>query len=91
MISSSLITIELLYYYLYLVKYFKGQYLITSTDILMNIIWLILTNQGLHEGTHQLVDITRNIFSSFDFNPTLETIVAFLDISKAFDKVWHKG
>ena len=38
-----------------------------------------------------LVEITHNIFSSFDCNPTLETKAVFLEISKAFDKVWHKG
>ena len=37
------------------------------------------------------MEITYNIFLSFDCNPTLETRAAFLDISKAFDKVWHKG
>ena len=40
---------------------------------------------------YQLIEITHNIFSSFDCNPTLETRAVFLDISKAFDKVWHKG
>ena len=40
---------------------------------------------------YQLMEITHNIFSSFDCNPTLETRAVFLDISKAFDKVWHKG
>ena len=40
---------------------------------------------------YQLLEITHNIFSSFDFNPTLETRAVFLDISKAFDKVWHEG
>ena len=37
------------------------------------------------------MEITHNIFSSFDCNPTLETRAVFLDISKAFDEVWHKG
>ena len=37
------------------------------------------------------MEITHNIFSSFDRNPTLETRAVFLDISKAFDEVWHKG
>ena len=37
------------------------------------------------------MEITHNIFSSSDYNPTLETRAVFLDISKAFDKVWHKG
>ena len=37
------------------------------------------------------MEITHNIFSSFDCNPTPETRAVFLDISKAFDKVWQKG
>ena len=40
---------------------------------------------------HQLISITNCIYSSFDSNPTLEVRGVFLDISKAFDKVWHKG
>ena len=40
---------------------------------------------------YQLMGITHNIFSWFDCNPTLETRAVFFDISKAFDKVWHKG
>ena len=38
---------------------------------------------------YQLFAITHDIFSSFDCNPTLETRRVFLDISKAFDRVWH--
>ena len=30
-------------------------------------------------------------FEAFDCNPSLEVISVFLDISKAFDKVWDKG
>ena len=40
---------------------------------------------------YQLLEITHNIFSSFDCNPALETRAVFLDISKAFDKVWYEG
>ena len=40
---------------------------------------------------YQLMEITHNIFSWCDCNPTLETRTVFSDISKAFDKVWHKG
>ena len=40
---------------------------------------------------HQLLSITNSIYSSFDCNPSLEVRGVFLDISKAFDKVWHDG
>ena len=38
---------------------------------------------------NQLLSITHEIYQSFDNN--LEVQGVFLDISKAFDKVWHKG
>ena len=41
--------------------------------------------------TNQLIAITHNIYSSFDVKPTLEVRGVFLDISKAFDRVWHEG
>ena len=39
----------------------------------------------------QLLAITHEIYESFDTNYSFETRGVFLDISKAFDKVWHKG
>ena len=47
---------------------------------------------GLKPGDsciNQLFAITHEIFSSFDNN--YEVWGVFLDISKAFDKVWHEG
>ena len=38
---------------------------------------------------YQLISITSNIYDSFEKYD--ETRALFLDISKAFDKVWHKG
>ena len=38
----------------------------------------------------QLIAIAHGIYKSFDANPSLETRDVFLDISKAFDKVWHE-
>ena len=38
---------------------------------------------------HQLLSITHEIYKVFDANPSLEVIGVFLDLSKAFDKVWH--
>ena len=40
---------------------------------------------------NQLLSITHEIFEAFDCNLTLEVRSVFLDISKAFDKVWHEG
>ena len=40
---------------------------------------------------YQLLSITHEIFSAFDCEPSLEVRSVFLDISKAFDRVWHNG
>ena len=37
----------------------------------------------------QLLSIVHDIYSSFDCHPSLEVRGIFLDISKAFDRVWH--
>ena len=54
---------------------------------------LISENQsGFKPGDsciNQLLAITHEIFSSFDDNYEVRGV--FLDISKAFDKVWHEG
>ena len=38
-----------------------------------------------------LLSIIHEIQSAFDDNPTIDVRGIFLDISKAFDKVWHDG
>ena len=38
-----------------------------------------------------MLSITYKIFHSFNANPSQEVRGVFLDISKAFDKVWHDG
>ena len=40
---------------------------------------------------NQLLSITNEILMAFEQYPTRETWGVFLDISKAFDEVWHKG
>ena len=56
---------------------------------------LITKNQsGFRPGdstVNQLIDLTNDIQKSFDTRESLEVRAVFLDISKAFDKVWHKG
>ena len=39
----------------------------------------------------QLLSIVHDINSSFDCDPTIDVRGIFLDILKAFDKVWHGG
>ena len=39
----------------------------------------------------QLLSITQESHKSFDCNPPEDIRGVFLDISKAFDKVWHEG
>ena len=41
--------------------------------------------------TNQLLSIVHDIYTAFDDDPALEVRGVFLDMSKAFDKVWHEG
>ena len=41
--------------------------------------------------TSQLLSIIHEIHKSSDENPPIDVRGIFLDICKAFDKVWHKG
>ena len=57
-----------------------------------NIINVILS--GFRSGdscTNQLTVIVHEILKSFDSSPTVDVRGVFLDISKAFDRVWHDG
>ena len=40
---------------------------------------------------NQLILITQTICGAFDCNPPLDVHSVYLDISKAFDRVWHDG
>ena len=56
---------------------------------------LLSENQsGFRPGdstVNQLLAITHKIHSGFDQTPSRETRAVFLDLSKAFDRVWHAG
>ena len=56
---------------------------------------LLNPNQsGFRRGdstVNQLISITHTIFNAFDCNPPLDVRFVYLDISKAFYRVWHDG
>ena len=41
--------------------------------------------------TNQLIFLVHQIYSSFDHPENLDVRSVYLDMSKAFDKVWHEG
>ena len=57
--------------------------------------WLLTLSQSVFRPgdstVNQLLSITHKIYSAFQEFPSRETRAIFLDISKAFDKVWHDG
>ena len=56
---------------------------------------LISKNQSgftLGDSTsNQLIDYVNEIHKAFDYRNSLEVRSVFLDLTKAFDKVWHEG
>ena len=40
---------------------------------------------------NQLLSVTHKIYTAFEAIPAKETRAVFLDLSKAFDRVWHEG
>ena len=47
-------------------------------------------SQGTNDScVNKLVSVVHSIYSDFDCNQSLEVRGIFLDISEAFDKVWH--
>ena len=82
-----------------LVKNYQPTYLlpifgkISLFLIIFNKIYHFLLEEKLLKPNllNQLLAITREIFEAFDCNAPLEVRSVFLDISKAFDKVWHES
>ena len=54
---------------------------------------LSIHQSGFRPGdscVHQVISTVHDIYTAFDVNPSLEKRGVFLDILKAFDRVWHK-
>ena len=55
---------------------------------------LTVHQSGFYPGDstiNQLLAITHRIYSGFEAMPSKESRAVFLDLSKAFDRVWHEG
>ena len=70
-------------------EYFSKTYLTTliKNNFLQMPIWILTGDSCIS----QLLSIVHDINSSYDCHPMINVRGVFLDISKAFDKVWHDG
>ena len=60
----------------------------------MNKTNITLHQSGFRSGDstiNQLLCITHNIYTAFQEIPSKETRTVFLDMPKAFDRVWREG
>ena len=74
-----------------MVKCLKKLFLIIIIFILIP---TIKNQSGFRPGdssTNQLLFLVDEIYQAFEDRNSLEVCAVFLDISKAFDKVWHEG
>ena len=88
---SKLITIkDQSHFFLFSVQLSRKSYLIPFLDSFKKIV-----NQSSFRPSdsceYQLLSIVHDIYPSFDCNPPKDVRGIFLDISKAFDRVWHEG
>ena len=93
MINVLLITIVQCLFYLFVEKFLKELFIIMFLFLEDN--KLLTPNQsGFRPNDsciNQLLSIVHSIYSDFNHNPSLEVGGNFLNISKAFDIVWHDG
>ena len=77
--------------YLYVQKFLRSSY-----SIVLLVSWYSLLNScqsGFRPNVsciNELISITHNIYPAFDANASLDVRRVFLNLSKAFDKVWHE-
>ena len=94
MTNTLLIIIAQCLFYLFGGKFFP-QIIFNNAFLLLEDNNLLTPNQSSFRPNdacvNQLLSIVHSIYSDFDHNPSLEVTGNFLDISKAFDKVWHDG
>ena len=93
-INNLLKIIDQYHFSLFVVRFLKRLFSIIFT-LNLHTNNLINKNQsGFRPGdstTNQLLYLLDEIHQAFDSTTSLEVRAVFLDISKAFDKVWHDG
>ena len=93
MTNTPLIIIAQCFFYLFVENFLKESFLMFFLFLEDNN--LLTPNQPSFRPNdsciNQLLSLVHSIYSDFDHNPSLEVTGNFLDISRAFDKVWHEG
>ena len=90
--DSELWTIGLSLYSLFAAKFLSVSFITKCLPFFTENNLISPNQSGFRPGdscVNQLLAITHDIYKSFDEG--LEVRGVFLDISKAFDKVWHEG
>ena len=75
-------------------KFFEKLVFYAISEFMMENNLLNRTQSGFKPNDpciNQPISITFSIFSAFDAYPSLEVRGVFLDLSKAFDRVWYEG
>ena len=93
-IRNSLTITDQFHFYQSLIKYLKGLFLIHCLNFFMKIICIMRINQDSDHLIHVNISsyqFVYDIYAPFNSNPPHDVRCVFLDISKAFDRVWHEG
>ena len=80
--------------YLFLEKSLKQLFSIQFVSILRRMIYFVLISQGSDLLIHVNINFSQQymrFLNLFDCNPPKDVRGIFLDLSKAFDRVWHDG
>ena len=89
---SNLLTItDQSHFFLFLVKFLRKSYLIPFLNTFKIIVSFLITNQVFHLLIHESINYFLLFMIFFDCNPPKDVRGIFLDISKAFNRVWHEG
>ena len=79
---------------LFVERFLRKLFSTIFTNIILHLTLSAKRQSGFRPGDStiiQLIDLVNDIHRAFDSTKSLELRAIFLDISKAFDKVWHDG